>query len=262
LVVGLAGIAATRRQATLGERAAMVGALAGVCGYGVALLFHFTSPGTTPLAAVLAGVLVARPPRGSEPNAASPRERPWHRYEQQGVRVARVLLVSLFGALSLLLVLAAVAEIPLRSAIENAASGHLTSADHEFHTASSLRPWDPSIAATAEHAFAVLATLGEPGAAKRGVAWAAKAVRDDPEAVGPLEDAGTLFATQGALVKAQRDLERAKKIDPTNPQVLLALGRVELRQGQRREGVRTLETALRYAPHNADILRALEKVSI
>ena len=41
----------------------MMGMLAGVIGYGVALLFHLTSPGTTPLAATLAGALVAVPGR-------------------------------------------------------------------------------------------------------------------------------------------------------------------------------------------------------
>jgi O-antigen ligase len=52
---------------TTQTRAELVGLLGGLAGYAVTLLFHFTSPGTTPLAALFAGALVAAPGRYAVP---------------------------------------------------------------------------------------------------------------------------------------------------------------------------------------------------
>ena len=58
------GRRAASGQPSPAEDAAFAGMWAGLAGYGVALLFAFTSPGTTPLAAFFGGALVALPPAG------------------------------------------------------------------------------------------------------------------------------------------------------------------------------------------------------
>lgn len=259
VTVLLEGMAATRRQVNRAERAAVVGMLAGVSGYGVALLFHFTSPGTTPLAATLAGALVSVPLRSSRD--ASVTAPPTRRDRDELREIARVLRVALFAALALLLFLAALAEIPLRNAIEDAASGRLETADHSFHLAQDLRPWDPSIAATAGHAFAVLAGLGEPGAARRGSPWVASELRENSQGVVSLEDAATIDVASHRLRSADSLLQRAQRLDPTNPDVLLSLARVYLRQGSRSKALPLLEKAVHYAPHSEAVRRALRDAS-
>jgi O-antigen ligase len=258
IVVLLDGFAATKRQFNRGERAAVVGMLAGVVGYGVALLFHFTSPGTTPLAATLAGALVAvsaRSPSDASSNANSQSQVPDRERVSQVIDAARVVL---FSALALLLLCAAIAEIPLRSAIDEAAIGNLGAADHSFRLASDFRPWDPSIAETAGHAFAVLAANGEPGAARLGALWVAKELTENPDGVLSLEDAAAIDVATDHLVTAATLLRRAEILDPTDPVVLLSLGRVYLREGARRRAVRALEEAARYAPHSAAVRQALQ----
>ena len=258
LMVLFDGVAATRRQPNRGERSAVVGFVAGVGGYGVALLFHFTSPGTTPLAATFAGALVAVTARsGNERGETTVPRSSRLRLRYEDPKALNVLRVALFSALAVLLLLAAVAEIPLRSAIDDAALGRLGAADHSFHLAQTLRPWDPSIGATAGHAFAVLAALGEPGAAARGEPWVVAEVREDPQGVGSLEDAAAIDVALHRWAAAQSLLVRATSLDPTNPLVLLALGRVELQRGFRPRAVDTLEEAKRYAPSNSAVRRAL-----
>lgn len=259
IAVLLDGVAATRRQPNRGERSAVVGMVAGVSGYGVALLFHFTSPGTTPLAATLAGALVAvsaRPSAEARGDVASSRFRR-DRARGKGAHVLDVVRTGLFAVLALLLLLAAVAEIPLRDAIDDAAAGRLGAADHRFQLAAALRPWDPSIGATAGHAFAVLANLGEPGAAKDGEYWTTTELSDDPNGIQSLEDAAEIDNALRKVGAASTLLVRAQSLDPTDPLVLLALGRDELRLGQRRRAVRTLVAAEHFAPSNAAIRRAL-----
>jgi hypothetical protein len=260
VAVLLGGLTSTRQQQTRGERAAVVGMLAGVSGYGAALLFHFTSPGTTPLAAMLAGVLVANSALGrDERRGEAPTSRRSRLLATARARnVFDAVMIAAFSALAVLLLLAAVAEIPLRVAIDDASSGNLGAADHNFHIATSLRPWDPSIAATAGHAFAVLATYAEPGAAKRGAPWAAIEVRDDPGGVTPLEDGAEIDTATHQLALAQTLLQRAANIDPTDPDVLLALGKVELQQGLQRRAEAVLEKAARYAPGDKAVREALE----
>jgi hypothetical protein len=259
MTVLLTGLATTRRQATRGERAAVVGMLAGVSGYGVALLFHFTSPGTTPLAATFAGALVAVPLRTSSAGRGEAASRRPLRVptSDAATHISNVLRVALFGGLALLLFLAACAEIPLRTAINDAASGHLEAANGSFQLAQDLRPWDPSVAATAGHAFAVLAALGEPGATRRATPWVAAEVRENPHGVVALEDGAALDVATRHLRAAADLLRQCERLDPTNPDVLLSLGKVYLREGSRSRALPVLEKAARYAPHSTAVRRAL-----
>lgn len=218
LAVALAGLTAvrgvrvTRIQATGGEAAAVGGMLAGLAGYGVALLFHLTSPGTTPLAAVLGGALLAEPVSDAA-RSVSGRTLDTvkvRRYALYGVR-------ALLCAVIVVLVAGAVAELPLRSAIDAAAGGDLSRANHEFMLAHDLRPWDGDIAATAAHAYATLAADGTRPAISAGAPWIKKARAAFPSSVQTLADAATLDLAAGHGDNAAAVLGTALRADPDNP---------------------------------------------
>jgi O-antigen ligase len=198
----LRGVRATRQQAGGGETAAVTGILAGLVGYGVALLFHLTSPGTTPLAALFAGALLAAP-AASSPGTGR-------------VRWARVVAPALAGLL-VVLAAAAVAEIPLRAAIDDAARGDFAGANADFRLARDLRPWDGDIAAVAAHAYATLAADGIRAAAADGARWITQARAAFPRSTQTLSDAATIDLTRGDPAAAVRILSAALRYDPTNP---------------------------------------------
>jgi len=206
------GLESVGRQPTGGEAAAVAGILAGLAGYGVALLFFFTSPGTAPLAAILGGVLLSAPVAGVTRHG----------------RAARIVASSVFAALALVLAGAAFAELPLRSAIEAAASGRLATADRDFRLARLLRPWDSGIDAAAGHAFAALARDRVPGAAASGVPWEARALAATPDSIEVLADAAEIDLATSRVREAARLLAVALRYDPSNPDLHTQAARVAL----------------------------------
>jgi O-antigen ligase len=217
------GLLARREQKTGGEEAFVVGIVAGLAGYGVSLLFFFTTPGTTPLAAVLAGALLSRPLGTKTPMAT--------RLERSGsakapgatgqtarcvVRRATQILLACFVAL---FVAAAVAEIPLRLGVEAAASDDFTRANEDFSLARDLTPWDGNVAAVATHAYAQLVRFGIPSAAAPGIRWSAKALQNYPSWVQALADAAALDAARGKRSTAATLFARARGLDPQNPEL-------------------------------------------
>lgn len=221
-VIGYNGSRARREQATGGEQAFVVGMLAGLAGYTVALLFYFTTPGSTPLAAFMAGAVVARPAtKVRHPNiltggtsrlaAIQAQALPaLRRAAARGWQVILAVLVVLFTA-------AAVAEIPIRSAITAAASGHLRAANNDFRLARELQPWDGNVAATAAHAYAALIRDGIDSASKFGAPWSVEELRDYPNWVEALSDGVTINVARGQKTNAWRLLRKAITLDPANP---------------------------------------------
>jgi hypothetical protein len=117
----------------------------------------------------------------------------------------------------LVLAAASAAEIPLRSAIDAAASGRLSTADSDFRLARALRPWDGGIAATAAHAYAVLVLDGIGSAGERGAPWAR-------EELGAYHDSSQALADMAIMEFARRRpnegaalLTKAVALDPANP---------------------------------------------
>jgi O-Antigen ligase len=195
------GAATVREQRSVAEGIAIGGMLAGLAGYSVALLFHFTTAGTTPLAALFAGALIAAP----SPSAAGAYAR------------LRIVLIAAYAVLTVVLAAGAAAELPLRSALLQAAAGNLAAADRDFHTARDLRPWDAGIAQDATHAFAVLAHAHQAGASRYGLPWATKELAAYPDSIQGLEDAATLESAAGRPAAAARLLRTARRLEPYNP---------------------------------------------
>ena len=200
----VAGWRAVRRE-TGSEAVIAAGLLAGLAGYAVALLFHFTTPGTAPLAALYAGALLSQPIRTGG----------WSR-RSMSVSASRVAAAA-YGVLAVVLVAAAFAEIPLRQALVRAAEGDLRAANHDFDLARALRPWDPGVAQVATHAYAVLSAHGVPRAAELGSTWAARELDGYPDSVQGLQDAAVIDRALGRRGAAEARLRAARRLEPENP---------------------------------------------
>jgi O-antigen ligase len=204
VLVGLVlsrGTKAALEQRANADGVIFAGLLAGLAGYGVALLFYFTGPGTTPLAALFAGALIAAPPSS---------------LAGAYMRLRGVFVVG-YTMLTVVLVAAAVAEMPLRSALLQATAGNLAAADHDFHLAHDLRPWDAGIAQIATHAYAVLALEHEAGASRFGLPWAVKELDAYPDSIQALEDGAAIESAAGRPAASARLLRRARRLEPENP---------------------------------------------
>jgi O-antigen ligase len=207
------GWTALASQPSAGERAAIGGVLAGLAGYGTALLFHFTSPGTTPLAAVFGGALLAGPADAAA--ATDWAGRTWRRVRSGARRAA----VTAFAVIALVMAAGAAAEIALRSAIVDASSGRLSAAESRFRLARDLRPWDDEIDATAGHAFATLAGAGDSAAIGPAEHWVSKEVSAYPDSVQAKEDQAILDLAQRRFAAAVGALAVARRLEPANAQV-------------------------------------------
>jgi O-antigen ligase len=220
LAISLAWLTLTRgwagltRHPTPGEAAAYSGLLAGLFGYSITLLFHFTSPGTTPLAAVFAGALLGRAATSRDPS----------RLRRALARLARTGTLAALIALLVVLVAGAIAEIPLRAGVVDAARGRLRAASHQFEVAEDWRPWDVGVAALATHVFATLADRGVAGAASVGAPWAKKALAADRRSVEVLADAADIAAAAHEDPRALTLISLALTLDPRNPRLLARRG--------------------------------------
>ncbi|TFD45846.1 hypothetical protein E3T55_18050, partial [Cryobacterium frigoriphilum] len=205
-------------------------ALAGLAGFGVALLTHFTAPSTTIVAAVLAGLLLAADPTGGARarlagagNAALAR----------GVRTAALV----FWTAALLMVMSA--EVPLSAGVTAAARGQLADADSAFDHARSLRPWDADLASIAAQSFAAASD-----AASAAASQASAEPADRAAAASVAVDAGQL-----AIEWAQRS--RAELAGTVATERALAVG--QLAVGDVTGAGRTLAVLVRLAPNDPAI---------
>ncbi|WBM79396.1 O-antigen ligase family protein [Cryobacterium breve] len=169
--VGVLGVRAWLRAATGQADAARADVLAaagaGLAGYGVALLTHFTAPSTTIVAAVLLGLLVSQAPTAPVPSpSASAGEGAAMRRGAAGVR--SVLLV----AWAVWLVVLVGSDVPLAAGVSAAARGDVAGAAASFERAQALRPWDGDLASIAAQSFAAEADAQVAGAAGLAVEWA------------------------------------------------------------------------------------------
>ncbi|MGY4859458.1 O-antigen ligase family protein [Cryobacterium sp. AP23] len=162
----------------------LAAALAGLAGYGVGLLTHFTAPATAIPAALLLGVLLAVPAEGGW--RANPRRAgAW--------RVGASLRTGLLALWVVWLIVLTGAEVPLAEGVAAARRGDVPAAEAAFGRAQALRPWDADLASIAAQSFAALADGGVAEAAAPAVVWAERSRMTLP---------GTV-ATEKALVVGQ-----------------------------------------------------------
>ena len=230
LVVMLAirGLKAADAEADPVEAAVLAGMLAGVAGYGAALLFFFTSPASTPLAMLFAGGLLSTQPARSLPRR---------------ITAPNIAACAGFGVLAVVLAAAALAEIPLRSALVAAGKGQVASAQADFRAARTLRPWDPAVDDYASYAFGELASSNVAGAGAAGGPWAQRALSATPDSTEVVADAAAIDLAQGRAQLAAHLLDDQIPNDPLDGTLRLSAAAAALVLGQREKAIRLAEEA-------------------
>lgn len=223
--LGLAGLTA---RSGWRQRAdpAVAGMTAGLLGYGTALLFGAVSPGPGVLAALFAGSLLAVD-RG--------------RCRQRPVSIA-------YAVLAVLLAAGAVAEVPLRRALELVGTGDVTHAHASFAAARELRGWDPNLSMLEGHAFAAASAAGNPEA----TSWCISALAPTHRSLAVLADLATCQENLAHFEEAAALLRQAAWRDPTNALTSLRQGvlAAELKDYAAAEAF--LQRAARLAPTSPD----------
>lgn len=210
--------------------------LAAVCAYAVALLTHFSSPGTTGLVAFLGGGLVAIEQNG--------------RNRQGGVlglardvASSRIAGLALVAAALAVAVPASAAEGPMAAGARAARVGNPTGADAYFQQAYGLRPWDSDTAMLAAQAFAGPATDGDKTAAANAVKWGSRALVRTPQSLeaGLATAIGHIYA--GQLDAAKTQLDQLTVMAPYSSAVYLQRGVANFGLGRGADSVADLQRA-------------------
>ena len=126
------------------------------------------------------------------------------------------------------MLLAGIAEIPLRHAIVALEPRDPAAADADFHAVRTLRPWDVDLPGTAAHAFVtVVLTTGDPTAVTDAATWLGRVP-------GSLDSDEQVRLDTASFDEVKRDYAAAAAIldaalarDRANPLILLRRGVVE-----------------------------------
>lgn len=217
-----------------------IGAAAAIAGWATVLLTHFTAPGSTPLFCLLAGSMLAEP-----------RSRP----VRLVVRRVAAASATLLGAL---LLLAAIAEIPLRDGLRALQAGDGPTAVRDFGTAHALRPWDGDLDAQIAHALIGQPIPGQPSSVTDGYLHRAQAAF--PQDPWMLTDAGLHAGQDGKLTESLAYLDQAHRVAPNDPQVYLIRGQVRAKVNNTAGAIADLRTSASLSPKSPMPLQLLAGV--
>jgi O-antigen ligase len=205
-----------RTTASREQRLFLIGALAALSGYGLALLTHFTSPGTMALVCVLAGAVLGTDTARDETAPAS-QEKPMSvtfRWSMAGLALVGAFLS---GA-------AAIAEVPMKSGTDLSAGGNVLQATKAFEAAKALRPWDMDIDLLAAQAFAKQAVQGNGPAAVATRSWAGSATERNPPSAEALTSLAVGQLGTGDLTAARQTLDNLVERSPWTSEPYLLRG--------------------------------------
>jgi hypothetical protein len=219
-----------------------LGLFSAVIAYGCALLLNFTTPGTTCLAAFLAGALVAVPARASE--------LVWPRW---------VALVSASVAV-VTLVTTCLSEVALRSGAELAAAGRVHLAVGRFELVEKLRPFDSDTHMLASEFLAEQASRGDRLAARVAEREARRSLRSTPHSYEANVALGVALITQRRLRGGLKVLDEAVVDYPFRGQAYTqrAIARAEL--GDVAGAVTDLRRAMALRPDDPAPVRILLEI--
>lgn len=197
----------------------LVGGFAGVAAAGVALSVSFTSAATVPLVAALAGSLVAVGLRTES-------RRTGRRKSEVVVDDRRPVIAwsVAAGVLVIVLVPAVGAEIPLDQAGQAASRGDVKAATQALDTAHTLRPWDADVDMLGTCFLAPLAMYQDADAAVAADKHARRALARVPESTETLRCAAQASISLDDFVLARERLDKALRLSPDNPELLLLSG--------------------------------------
>ena len=229
---GLTALAGWRRR----HDPVLAGLAAGLVGYAVSAAFAAVSTGPAVLAAIFGGALLAQPP--PVPSLS-------------GKRKAASFSGWGFGVLAVVLGLAAVAEVPLRSGVLAVGRRESTEA---FGVAHLLRPWDPTNRLVEGHAYAAVAATGDQAAAARCLGLV------DGRSFAQQADRASCEEVRGNLDGSAQLLTRVSGQDPTNALLLLRLGVVEAERHRYPQAEQLFTSAAQLTPTSPDPWRDLAQL--
>jgi len=212
---GVAAVGIRRWRATvvakLSSRADhLTGVGLATLGFSVALLTHFTSPGTTILASLLIGSLISLPPK----------PRPLNIGVEAG-RYSRVLL--LFAGIGILVAFCA-GEVELQDGTSSVNAGKISEGEQSFSAALALRAWDSDAAGIASQVFAAAADRGVSSAAPLAVTWANRSLASTPRSISSLNALAVGQQYTGDFAGAKSTLQTAEDLAPLDGSIALRLG--------------------------------------
>jgi len=217
-----------------------LGAAAAIAGWATVMLTHFTAPGSTPLFCLLAGSMLG------EPRPAPVR------------LVVRRVAAATTSLLGVVLLLAAIAEIPLRDGLRALAAGDGPAAVRNFGTAHALRPWDGDLDAQIAHALIAEPSPEQFGSVVDGYLRRAQAAF--PKDPWMLTDAGLYAGQTGRLTDALTYLDRAHRVAPNDAEIYLIRGQVRAKVNNTAGAIADLRASASLAPNNPMPLQVLADV--
>jgi len=208
--------------------------------FAVALVFGFTSIGTTGLACLLVGSLIAQAPTVH-------------------ASVVRLRIVAAgWSALVVVLASALTAELALGAAVRATNAGDQRAAGL-FSAAATFRPADADIALIAAESYAQVADRTGASEAS-GRTWALRAVAELPH--DPRSHTALAVEQQyaGDTAGALRELNAAISLSPHDPQLLFRAGALDATTGDLSGAAQLLQKAARLDPADKAIRSALDQV--
>lgn len=232
------------------ERDNLVGALTAVAAYGLMLLAGFTSPATTPLAALICGGLVSTPTADALRHPAKAAASAARRVSPS---FARTVATGLLAALGLgVAVPATVAEWPMAAASSAVVAGDMDTAESQFRRAYGLRPWDSDTALLAAQAFAGPAADGDAAAANHAIDWARISLARTPDS----SEAGLALAVGyinvGSLQQGKNALDGVVARSPSDSAPYLQRGVANFGLGDVSASIADLTAASERAPESTE----------
>ena len=206
LVVVHAGRALTAMPPMGGSNVFRWGAAVSLVAYVLTLQTTFTAPANAILPMFLLGAVVAAPP-GEDAQPPGP-----GRGRSIGMRVG-------FGALTVVLLAASAAEIPLQNALVAAGGGDLPRTLAAYDAARALRPWDGDVTVIEAQTLTQLASNRVGGAAAAAVAVSQSAVRTFPHSVLALKALSAALEFEGRESDALRAASTLNRLAPHDPEV-------------------------------------------
>ncbi|WP_161958266.1 O-antigen ligase family protein [Arthrobacter sp. H-02-3] len=221
--------------------------LVAVTAYGLALLTHFTSIGTTGLVAFICGGLMGREnPLAAQAGASTPTRKYSSPHLRQ--RFPRIGALALAAACLVVIIPAMIAELPMSTGVKAARTGDASTAEQSFQFARALRPWDSDTSLLAAQAFAERATTGDAPAAQHAIEWGRIAQNQTPHS----QEAGLALAIgyiySGQLENGKDLLDTLLSEAPSSTGLYVQRGLASFGLGRTAESIDDLERAASLDP--------------
>lgn len=235
------------------NHSAIVGApIAAMAAALVGLQTHFTTPGTAPLLAALAGFVVARPVRrdtsGPSPAVSS----------SLGRSLARWIPPALVGIATLVLAAALLAEVAAAQAVDALGRGQADAAASDWRLAHQLRPWDGDLVLREARAYN-WAVSGGTMPADSCLAPTAAAIASRPGAEESTVDRAKCLSYNNDLAGAKQVLAAGLRNNPKSTELLVLSGRADLLTNDPTAAKTFFLEALRLYPDDKDARQGLEQ---